>query len=68
MTIEDIIARDIELTNFKHFVLENQDNPITDKLIGSFEFQHIDPVKNRELLMRLAHETLRYPHRVPPKK
>jgi hypothetical protein len=64
MSLMTIIARDKELTAFKHFVLDNPNKTI-EQTIDDFGFQHINAEKMRENLIAVGRDTRRYPHRIP---
>ena len=64
MSLQTIIARDNELTRFKHYVLDNPDFTF-DQLVDGFGFQHVNPDKHRDNLVVIVRDTIRYPHRTP---
>lgn len=64
MSLETIIARDKELTQFKHLVLDNPNDSI-ENIIEIFGFQRINAEREFERLVRIGHDSRRYPHRVP---
>lgn len=64
MSLETIIARDKELTQFMHLVLDHPNDSI-ENIIEIFGFQRINAEREFERLIRIGHEARRYPHRVP---
>lgn len=66
MTIERIIAKDKELTQFKRFVLENSDLAV-DYIVDYYKFEliNLEAGETREMLISIGREARRYPHRVP---
>jgi len=64
MSLETIIARDKELTQFKHLVLDHPNDSI-ENIIEIFGFQHINAERQHEHLVAVGRDARRYPHRVP---